>query len=126
MFTEDPKELAKQAKREEEERKRREVALLFILSTEVGRSFLWTLLADKCGVFSPSFYQDGKDSLTFWEEGKRHVGVLLMQEIQAASPILYAQMITERMDYLAKLSLNTEKLEDQPTHVTVETEDEDA
>lgn len=68
-----------------------------ILSTLGGRSFLWRLLAE-CGVYKSSFTGN---STTFFNEGKRNIGLWLLEEIYNSDPTAYGKMrheATERGD----------------------------
>ncbi len=52
-----------------------------ILSKEGGRDFIWRLLI-QCGVYHTSFTGDAPH--TFFNEGKRQIGLWLLTEIDAA------------------------------------------
>lgn len=71
--------------------------LRWLLQDFRGRRFLWGLLR-RTGVFGTTF--DGT-SRTYHLEGKRHVGVRLMQQAQEIEPGAYSQMVAERMNELA-------------------------
>ena len=65
--------------------------LLWILSDRRGRRFLWRLL-DRCGVFRTSFTGN---STTFFNEGMRNVGLIILSGIMAADPAATLAMIQE-------------------------------
>jgi len=61
------------------------------LSTKEGRRFVWRLLCD-CGVFRSSFTGNSE---TFFNEGRRSVGLKMLGEIDAHAPEAYALMSAE-------------------------------
>ncbi len=63
-----------------------------ILSKEGGRDFIWRLLI-QCGVFTTSFTGDAPT--TFFNEGKRQVGLWLLTEIDEADKQAIALMQKE-------------------------------
>lgn len=64
----------------------------FILSDKRGRRFFWRYLSS-CGVFTSS--ADNSGSWTYFNEGKRAVGLQLLADLDAASPDSYAVMLKE-------------------------------
>lgn len=82
----------KNAKRSEESKRNQELNdVEFVLSTPQGRRFLWRLLG-VCHVFKTSFTGN---STTFFNEGKRDVGLRLLGDINEASPDSYLKMMQE-------------------------------
>lgn len=89
--------------REQEEEARREehLALVraqrerddfkWVVSTEQGRRFLWDLLAFT-GVYRSSFTGN---SQTFFNEGRRDVGLRLLGQINEHEPEAYVTMLKE-------------------------------
>lgn len=63
----------------------------FVLGTVQGRRMLWRYLA-ACGVYKSSFTGN---SQTFFLEGQRNIGLLLLADIQDASPEGYLLMMQE-------------------------------
>lgn len=63
----------------------------FILSSQEGRRFLWRYL-EKCKVFETSFTGN---STTFFNEGMRNVGLMLIADINEAEPEAYLKMMNE-------------------------------
>ncbi len=70
---------------------KRHNALRTVMATNQGRRYVWWLL-DQCGVFRTSFTGN---STTFFNEGQRNVGLILMGDINAACPEQYLVMINE-------------------------------
>jgi hypothetical protein len=70
---------------------KRLAALKTVMSTREGRRYVWWLL-DQCGVFRTSFTGN---STTFFNEGQRNVGLILMGDVNAACPEQYLVMINE-------------------------------
>lgn len=62
-----------------------------LMRNRPGRRFMWRVL-DACGVFRSSFTGD---NATFFNEGQRNIGLLLMADINEACPELYATMLAE-------------------------------
>lgn len=85
----------KQKKTKAQLNREREIeALRNILSTYDGRAFLWRLL-EECGIYTSSFTGN---STTFFNEGKRHVGLWTLNEIMDVNPNLYQQMRVEAVE----------------------------
>ncbi len=64
----------------------------WLTESKQGRRFLWRLL-DKTGVYRSSFTGSSE---TFFLEGQRNIGLLLMSEINAICPDVYATMLKEQ------------------------------
>lgn len=81
-------------KAENKQKTRRETELKTLkamLSTVDGRSYFWKILSE-CGVYQTSFTGD---NTTFFNEGKRQVGLWLLAEIMEADPAAYGLMQLE-------------------------------
>jgi hypothetical protein len=59
-----------------------------ILSTKPGRDFVWRVL-EWCGVYKTSFTGN---STTFFNEGKRQIGLMLLEEVFTADPQAFTRM----------------------------------
>ena len=82
---------------EEIKRKEREKEiedLKKVLSLVEGRRLLWRLMG-KAGVFHTSFTGN---STTFFNEGKREIGLLILNEVMNASPGHFTQMQNESVN----------------------------
>lgn len=62
-----------------------------IMSTPVGRRFMWNLLA-KAGVYRTSFTGN---STTFFNEGQRNIGLMYQSQILEACPEQFVVMLNE-------------------------------
>lgn len=62
-----------------------------VISSAEGRRFLWRLMSES-GVFRASYTGDSK---TFFNEGKRDIGLLVLREVNTAKPSAFAQMQNE-------------------------------
>ncbi len=62
-----------------------------ILDTDFGRRFVWRLLG-LAGVFQTSFTGN---STTFFNEGKRDIGLKILADVSEAKPEAYIQMAQE-------------------------------
>ena len=87
--TNDPREIKKLREKEERTRLRKQNNLKVVMSTKDGREFMWDLLG-QCGLYVPSAHQSG--SWTYYNEGRRSVGLELVKSISAES---YIQMMNE-------------------------------
>lgn len=86
-------EVAVKAKTDKRKHKRdQEVEdLKVILATAGGRAFIWRFLS-YCGVYRTSYTGN---STTFFNEGKRQVGLHLLDEVFEADPNAFTKMQTE-------------------------------
>lgn len=64
----------------------------FILATTQGRRVIWRYL-ETCGVFKSSANNSG--SWTYFYEGQRNIGLMLLADVENASPEAYLQMKKE-------------------------------
>jgi len=69
-----------------------------IVESDGGQEFLWRLLA-RCKVYETSFTGN---SQTFFNEGKREVGLWVLSEIVAADPAAYAKMMMKNTEEFLK------------------------
>ena len=74
------------------ERNARLDAIRHIVSTSPGRSYFWRLLEDAC-VFSTTFSTEPYASA--FNEGRRSLGLVILDDIQNAAPEKFLQMIEE-------------------------------
>lgn len=65
--------------------------LRFILSSEQGRRFVWKQLS-LCGVFKTSFTGNSE---TFFLEGRRDIGLRLLDDIMSVDPDGFLKMMNE-------------------------------
>lgn len=63
----------------------------FVLSTMQGRRFYWRLL-EKCGIFESSFTGN---NTTFFNEGMRNIGLMLLKDVNEIDPQAYLKMLEE-------------------------------
>lgn len=88
---------AQQAQRESAELKARLADQLaiddfkWLMSNKRGRRFVWRLL-ERTGVFRTSFTGT---SATYFNEGQRNVGLMLIAQVNDCCPDAYAQMLQE-------------------------------
>lgn len=70
----------------------------YVLSTTQGRRALWRLIDGQCGTVGPSFTTGGGvDSalVTAFNEGRRSIGIELMQQAQRIAPKEFLRMLAE-------------------------------
>jgi len=98
----DPLDLTGQAKAkvlsEDEARIARQIELddfKFVMDDKRGRRLVWRLL-EKTGVFRSSFTGNSE---TFFREGARNVGLMLMGLIHEACPEKYTLMLKEQREH---------------------------
>lgn len=87
----DLKQLKEAKSKEERLQLQLENDLKTVLSTVEGRRFYWNLLCD-CGIFKESFTGN---SHTFYNEGKRSVGLLHLANVNDICPEAYTLMLKE-------------------------------
>lgn len=63
----------------------------WLMGDQRGRRFIWRLL-EKAGVYRSSFTGN---SSTFFNEGQRNMGLMVIGELHAICPELYVTMIKE-------------------------------
>lgn len=81
--------------RDELERRNYERDMRVVMSKPEGRRFVWRILSGYCCTFEKSF--NGNADTTIYREGRRAVGVELMQEVQRLEPHAYIEMVQERL-----------------------------
>ena len=65
-----------------------------VLNLDGGRRLLWRLL-ERAGIYKTSFTGNSE---TFFKEGRRDMGLFLLNEIQEADPDAYLKMIKENKE----------------------------
>ena len=97
----DPLDLRGQeaAKEQSDERKRLAIGqeqddFKWLMGSKRGRRIVWRLL-ERTGVFRTSFTGNSE---TFFREGQRNVGLMLMAQIHEVCPDQYALMLKEQHD----------------------------
>lgn len=97
----DPLDLRGQerAKEESDERNRLTVEqerddMKWLMGSKRGRRIVWRLL-ERTGVYRSSFTGNSE---TFFREGQRNVGLMLMAQIHEVCPDQYALMLKEQRD----------------------------
>ena len=83
--------VTKRQKREREAENRLAAGLAYVLAERPGRDLLWWLLGET-GVYAGSYTGDNR---TFFNEGRRDVGLRLLDRLLAADPETYLTMIKE-------------------------------
>lgn len=73
------------------------IDLKVVMSSPEGRRFVWRMLGD-AGVFRPSFVAGSAD-ITFFNEGSRNFGLILLTEIMAELPESFLIMQREAVNY---------------------------
>lgn len=84
----------RRAERDERLKLRRKEDLLVVLKTASGRRFVYDIL-DESGLFSGSFVA-GHPDISDFNEGKRDIGVKLLQDLMNAAPDAFTQMYREK------------------------------
>jgi hypothetical protein len=75
-----------------------------VISSPEGRRFLWKLMGE-AGVFRSSFTGNSE---TFFNEGKRSIGLLILSEVNNANLGAFTQMQNESVNEQKKLSKQLE------------------
>jgi hypothetical protein len=95
--SDDERQVAKQARKEELRGKQRESDLRSILQTPEGKRFMWYLLSDT-NIFGMTFVPDDPYQTAF-NEGRRNVGTMLLALINEQCPEEYLEMMTSKERY---------------------------
>ena len=74
---------------------KRQDAFRSLMATADGRRWVWWLL-ERCGVFRSSFTGD---ATTYFHEGTRNVGLMVIADINALCPQHFATMMTEAKEH---------------------------
>jgi hypothetical protein len=95
----DPTDIQAQARAKEDATERAKLATVdagndfkWLMSNKRGRRIIWRML-EKTGVFRTSFTGD---SATFFNEGQRNIGLMLISDIHEHCPEMYLTMLKER------------------------------
>jgi hypothetical protein len=95
----DPTDIQAQARAKEDVTERAKLAAVdagndfkWLMSNKRGRRIIWRLL-EKTGVFRTSFTGD---NATFFNEGQRNIGLMLISDIHEYCPEMYLTMLKER------------------------------
>jgi hypothetical protein len=86
----------------EEKRRQYDEDLLAVMRSPVGRRFIWRLVDDTTGVFASSFTGNSE---TFFREGRRSVGLFVMNEIRRVAPTETVHMYQEQLTAQANEAL---------------------
>lgn len=81
--------------RRDDQKRKREAAgedMKLIMSTKEGRRFVWEIL-EFCGVYRSSFTGNSE---TFFKEGQRNVGLMLLGKIHEHCPDGFTTMLKEQ------------------------------
>lgn len=112
IFDEPETELTERQRRRAEEKAHQQRAdLERVLSSPEGRRFVWRVIT-AAGTFGASF--TGELATGAYAEGRRAVGIALMQEAQRVAPALYLQMLHEEIDAAAREELERQLEEERP------------
>jgi len=76
-----------------------------VMETQAGRRVVWWLLDGVAGLHGPSFA--GEATATAYNEGRRSVGIDVMQAVQRLTKPAYLLMVEERMRALSIESPDT-------------------
>ncbi len=66
----------------------------WLMSDERGRRYVWRLL-EQCGVYRSSFTGNSE---TFYREGMRNIGLILVKDCHQHCPDQYQKMVLENSD----------------------------
>jgi hypothetical protein len=98
----DPKEVRKRRKKAKLEQERDIEELRQLLAVPGNRAFLWRLL-DYCKVYHSNPFPENPGSMAMFE-GRRMVGIWLLQEMHAADPLAYPRMRDEATEKQKRLT----------------------
>jgi len=87
----DPEKLKRRESLDRISRRRELTDVAAVLSTVEGRRFYWRMLVT-CGIFKSSFTGN---NTTFFNEGERNIGLLMIADMNDADPSAYLKCLTE-------------------------------
>jgi hypothetical protein len=93
-FANDAKAQGRLRQREKVKRKQYDADLGSVMGTPEGRRLMWRLIDDTCGVYASSFTGN---SQTFFNEGRRSIGLFLLGEAQRVAPADAVHMYQEQL-----------------------------
>ena len=79
-----------------------------VLSNPEGRRFIWKIMSE-AGVFRTSFTGNSE---TFFNEGKRSMGLMVLEEVMKADPGKFTQMQNEFTNEQKKIAKQLENIND--------------
>lgn len=88
------------SERREEARRQLEKDIREVMAAPAGRRFVWMLINNMAGVFGGTFTGEALGGA--FGEGRRAVGIALMQEVQRVSPASYVEMVREQLEAQAR------------------------
>ena len=77
---------------EKETQKKLEADITTVMGSDQGKDIIWEILS-LCGIYDNQFTGN---SGTFFNEGRRSVGIDLIQILNDADPTLYPRLLLER------------------------------
>ena len=84
----DPEQVKEAGIKEKFGRKQELNDMYNILTTPYGRRWVWRVMTD-CGIFKTSFTGN---STTFFNEGRRDIGLRILADVMEANPDAYLKM----------------------------------
>ena len=78
--------------------KQRQAVIEYMMDHALGREYVWGLLAE-CGIYRSSWHDS---ALIHFNEGRRDVGLRILDEIMRKCPKQYLAMQSEAMDRASK------------------------
>lgn len=87
----DPKKVGRKGVLDRLQARQEQEDVAFVLQSIQGRRFYWRLMK-RCGIFESSFTGN---NTTFFNEGQRNIGLMLLSDLNEISPESYLKMIEE-------------------------------
>jgi len=87
----EPEAIKKNLSKEKRRALREQADLKHVLSSKEGRAVIWRYL-EECGIFQSSM---GLDAWIYFKEGKRSIGLKLLQEVMSVDESKYLLMAKE-------------------------------
>jgi hypothetical protein len=91
----DDQEVRAERQRQKDRSQQLEDDVRQVMATANGRRFVWELVDTLCGTFAGSFA--GEPHATSFNEGRRSVGLAVMQQVQRLSPREWVQALAEAL-----------------------------
>lgn len=95
MDTSDPKTFRKQVQKAKLSAKEKTETIRDVMSSKGGRAWIFEMLV-RSHIYQTSVNEN--PHLTYFNEGERNQGLILLSEVESAAPELYTRMIQESQD----------------------------
>jgi hypothetical protein len=115
--------MSRRTKRERRERELVRVAYQGLMDNAAFRSWLFSVIEQRCCTFGASMPESGSGTVTAYREGRRSVGIELMQEAMTLAPERWVTALTDRMTVLGQAMRDEAQAQERANDAQEEKED---